>query len=77
MEGAKQNINEPGRIEALLADKGIRVKPFEAKPVFDIFTRFMREDGITSTPTCVIESDGKKEKAIGKADIISALKALR
>jgi thiol:disulfide interchange protein DsbA len=77
VEGAKQNINERGRIEMLLADKGTRIKPFDARPVFDVFGRFLKEDGITSTPTCVIEKNAKKEKVSGKADIINALKGLR
>jgi len=77
MEGAKQNISEPGRIEALLADKGMQIKPLDTKPVFDVFSRSLKEDGITSTPTCVIENSGKKEKVSGKVDIINALKGLR
>jgi hypothetical protein len=77
MDGAIQKITDGGRIEALLASKGIGVKPFETKVVFDIFSRMLKEDGITSTPTCVVENNGKKEKASGKADIINTLKALR
>jgi thiol-disulfide isomerase/thioredoxin len=77
MEGAKQNVKEPAGIEAMLAEKGIRTKPFDTKPVFDLFGKFLKDDGINSTPTCVIERDGKKEKAGGKVDIMNALKALR
>ena len=77
MEAAKQNVSEPGRIEALLAGKGIGLKPFDTKPVFDVFSKSLKDDVITSTPTCVIENFGKKEKVSGKADIINALKGLR
>jgi thiol-disulfide isomerase/thioredoxin len=77
MDGAIQKITEGGRIEALLASKGIGIKPFDTKAVFDIFGRFLKEDGITSTPTCVVENSGRKEKVSGKADIINTLKALR
>jgi hypothetical protein len=45
--------------------------------MFDILGKFLKDDGINSTPTCVIERDGKTEKATGKADIMNALKALR
>lgn len=77
MEAAKQNVKEPAEIEARLAGRGIRTKPFDTKPVFDIFSKLLRDDRIDSTPTCVIERDGKKEKVTGKADIMNALKALR
>jgi thiol-disulfide isomerase/thioredoxin len=77
IESAKQNIGEPARIEAYLADKGIRIKPFNTKPVLDVFNKSLKEDGITSTPTCVIENNGKKEKVTGKVDIINTLEALK
>lgn len=77
IETAKQNIGDPARIEALLTDKGIIVKPFDTKPVFDLYSRALKEDGINSTPTCVIENNGKKEKIVGGANIVGALKNLR
>jgi thiol-disulfide isomerase/thioredoxin len=77
IESAKQNIGDPARIEAFLTARGIKRKPFDVKSVWDVFSRAMKEDGITSTPTCVIESNGKKEKVSGGSDILSALKNLR
>jgi thiol-disulfide isomerase/thioredoxin len=77
IESAKQNIAEPARIEAILSEKGIRFKSFDTKPVFDVYAKSLKDDGINATPTCVIEQDGKKEKVTGKGDIINALKALR
>lgn len=77
IDGADKNISDHSRIEALLAEKGIKVKPFDPKPVFELYGKALKEDEVKSTPTCVVEHNGKKEKATGKADIIKMLKGLK
>jgi hypothetical protein len=77
MEGAKESVTETSRIEALLASKGVPIKPFDTKPVFDAFKKLLTDDGVNSTPTCVIEQGAKTVKTTGEADIINALKALK
>lgn len=76
MEAAEQKIAESAKIEALLSQKGIKIKLFNPKPVFDAFNRALKEDGINSTPTMVVENGGNKEKVGGGADIVKALKRL-
>jgi thiol:disulfide interchange protein DsbA len=76
IEAAKQNIGEPGKIETFLNQKGIKIKPFDPKPVFEFFGKAFKEDGINSTPTIVIERSGSKEKATGGPEILKALKQL-
>lgn len=77
-EAAERNVDDPLQVEALLTKKGIAIKPFDPKPIFDLYTRALTDDRIRSTPACVVEyHDGRKEKATGKADIMKVLKALR
>jgi thiol:disulfide interchange protein DsbA len=77
IDGADKNISDPTRIEALLTEKGIKVKPFDPRPVFELYGKALKEDEVKSTPTCVVERDGKKEKATGKFGIIRLLKSLK
>ena len=77
MDGADKNIGEPAQIERLLADKGIKIKPFDPKPVFELYDKALKDDDVKATPTCVVEQDGKKEKATGKFGIIRLLKSLK
>jgi thiol-disulfide isomerase/thioredoxin len=76
-DGADKNISDPSRIEALLKDKGIKITPFDPRPIFELYGKALKDDGIKSTPTCILEYGGKKEKATGKADIIKSLKRLK
>lgn len=77
-EAAEQNIGDPVRVENLLHQKGMKIKPFDPKYIFDLYTKALNTDGIRSTPTCVVEyHDGRKEKATGRADIVKVLKTLK
>ncbi len=74
IEAAVKGIITPGELESFLAQKGVRYKPFDVKPVFDIFNRYMAEDRITSTPTCVIATGGTVQVFKGAPSILEALK---
>lgn len=74
-DAAKKTI-EKERLENFLREKGIRIKPFDTKPVFAILGDYLKEDDIHKTPTCVIYKGGKKERFEG-SDMIKALEALR
>jgi thiol:disulfide interchange protein DsbA len=76
-EAAKAKINEREKLEAFLLAREIRFKPFEVKPVFNILQGYLREDKISSTPSCVIRNGDKKEVYTGGENIIKALEALR
>ncbi len=75
-EGASKNIRTAGDLEAFLKDKGVKFKEFSTAAVFMSFEKLFREDGINSTPTCVIASFLKKEKLVGGNNIIKGLKGI-
>lgn len=77
IEASNNKIDKAEKLEAFLNSKGIKIKPFDAAPTFNVFVKLLRDDKINATPTCVIEKDGKKETFIGEADIINALKKLK
>ncbi|MDP2755198.1 MAG: thioredoxin domain-containing protein, partial [Nitrospirota bacterium] len=70
---AKQKITDSKKLEAFIQQKGIRFRPFDVKSTFGIFSRYLNEDTIKSTPTCIIENKGKKERFTGN-NIVTALK---
>jgi len=77
IEASNQKIDKPEKLEMFLNTKGIKIKPYDVKPTFDLFGKFLRDDKINATPSCVIERDGKKETFVGGFDIISALQKLK
>ncbi len=72
-----EKITEEAKLEEYLRDKGIKSKPFDIKPVFNFLNNYLKEDKIQSTPTCVIDRDGKTEKYTGGPDIVNALENLK
>lgn len=76
-EGAKDNIFEKEKLEAFLQKEGIQFKPFDAKPVLAMLQNYLREDSITSTPTCVIVENKKKEVFAGVDNIVKALENIK
>lgn len=77
IEATKKKVDSAERIESILKEKGIKLKPFDPKPVFTALTNHLKEDQIDATPSCIIEKDGKKNKYVGAADIINALNQLK
>jgi hypothetical protein len=74
---AKENLTEAEKIEEYLKKKGIKIKQFDVKPVFSVFKNHLEADNINSTPTCVIERNGKKEVFKGGDDILKSLESLK
>jgi hypothetical protein len=72
----KDGASETERVEEYLKKKGIKFAAFDAKPVFVNFERYLREDNVDATPSCVIERGGKKEILKGGDDIAKALESL-
>jgi len=77
IEAAKNMIDGEEKLQSFLKGKKIALKPFDPKPMFDTLSRYLKEDKIQSTPSCVIELDGKTSKHVGGADIINALNQLK
>lgn len=74
---ALKKIKDHSKLEEYLKEKWIRFKPFDAKPVFDIMNGYLKGDRINSTPTCIIENQGKKGQYVGAAEIIKALENIK
>jgi len=74
--GSDRVIDSEG-MEKLYKAKNIPFTVFEAKPVLNRYNQFIQEDKIDTTPTCIIEKYGKKEKVVGKDEIVNALKKLQ
>ncbi len=76
-EAAGQDIHKPELLEAFLGKKNYKLKPFDVKPVFRSFDAQLKEDKITSTPSCVVIGPRGKEVFVGGANIIKALKSIQ
>jgi protein-disulfide isomerase len=76
-DAAKENIAEKDKIEGYLKNKNIKFKSFDEKQLFNIFENHMNGDGINTTPTCVIENNGRKEIFKGGDSILKSLEGLK
>ncbi|MCX5813553.1 MAG: thioredoxin domain-containing protein [Proteobacteria bacterium] len=72
-----EKITEEAKLEEYLRNKGLKLKPFDVKPVFNILNNYLKEDKIQSTPTCIIDQEGKIERYSGGPEITSALDRLK
>jgi hypothetical protein len=72
----KESLSEAERVEEYLKKNGIKFSAFDVKPVFITFERYLREDKVDATPSCVIERGGKKEILKGGDDIAKTLESL-
>jgi thiol:disulfide interchange protein DsbA len=77
IEAAKSMLDSEEKLQTFLKEKKIALKPFAPKPVFNTLSRYLKEDKIDATPSCVIEVDGKTNKHVGASDIINALNQLK
>ena len=75
-EASNEKIAEKEKLEDFIRKKGVKIRPFDASPVFSILSGYLKEDMINATPTCVILKNGKKERFTG-LDIVKALETLR
>jgi thiol-disulfide isomerase/thioredoxin len=75
-EAAKNGIEDKEKLEEFLGRNKVKFKEVDAGPIFTALTALINEDGIRSTPTCVIIRDGKKGVFSGESDITKALDLL-
>ena len=73
---AEGKIAGKEELEAFLTKKGLAFKPVDTAPVFKIFSNYLKEDRINSTPSCVIIGPKGKQTLIGNDDIPKALREL-
>ncbi len=77
IEASNQEIDDPKKLEGFLNKRGIKIRPFDVKPVFDLFTSYLKADKIDSTPSCVIVENGRKQTFVGGSEILKALANLK
>jgi len=76
-EAAGKQIKGKEALEAFLKTKGLDIRPFDKAPDFKIFDKYLKEDRIKSTPTCVIIGPKGKQTLTGKEEITKGLRSLR
>lgn len=74
---ANTQVTTKEQIEDIFKSKKIPYTVFDPKPSFSRYNVLITEDGIRSTPTCVIVKGGKKESYVGGQDILKALTNLQ
>jgi len=76
-EAAGKRVADKNQLVNLLAEKGIGLKPVDLNPVFILWNRYLQEDQIRSTPSCVIIHGEEKKTYVGGLEVIKALEILR
>ncbi len=76
-EAAGKRVVDKKQLVNLLTEKGIALKPVDVNPVFSLWNRYLQEDQIRSTPSCVIVHGGQKAAHVGNLEVIKALEILR
>ncbi|MHB8907729.1 MAG: DsbA family protein [Syntrophales bacterium] len=76
-EAAGLEIKEKEKLEGFLALKGLQIRPVDTAPLFALYSRYIREDRINSTPTVVISGPQGKQTLNSKEQILKGLRNLR
>ena len=76
-EAAGGKIGEKERLEDYLRAHEVKFKECDPRPTFEALSALIKEDKVTSTPTCVIINDGKKAAFTGEVQITNALELLK
>lgn len=76
-EAAEKKIQDKAKLEELLKEKGIDWKPVDVTPAFNFWNRYLKDDSIRSTPSCVVKKGEKKEVVVGSLEILKALENLK
>ena len=76
-EAAGLKIRGKSELEGFLAKKGLEIRPFDTDPVFAMYSKYIKEDRINSTPTVVILGPQGKQILGNKEQILTALRGLR
>ncbi|MCE5264957.1 MAG: thioredoxin domain-containing protein [Deltaproteobacteria bacterium] len=76
-EAAGKRVDGDKAMEAFLKKKGIEIRPADTAAAFRIFSNYLKEDHIDTTPSCVIIGPQGKQTLIGRDDILKGLRSLR
>ncbi|HPL64650.1 MAG: thioredoxin domain-containing protein [Syntrophales bacterium] len=75
-EAAGQNVSNEQALADYLKRGGIRFNPGETRDVFTSYDRYIREDNIHSTPTCVIATRNGKKKYTSRNEITEVIRSI-
>ena len=76
-EAAEKKVSDKNQLVNLLVEKGIGLKPIDLKPVHTLWNRYLQEDQIRSTPSCVIVHGDQKATHVGSLEVIKALEIVK
>lgn len=76
-DAAKMGISGREKLEGYLRGNNVALRPFEYKPVLDLFNGWLKEDRVTSTPTMVVIREGSRESYTGKDEILKGIERLK
>lgn len=76
-EAAKNKIETAEKLEEFLKEKDVRFWRADPAPTLAALSSLITEDGVRSTPTCVVIRDGQKGVFVGDVDIVKALGQLQ
>ena len=76
-DAASIKIITKEKLEEFLAQKGIKYKSFDSKQTFDAMSKYIKDDGVRSTPTVVIDNGSQRQQFIGVDKIVNALELLK
>jgi protein-disulfide isomerase len=76
-DAASIKIITKERLEEFLIQKGVEFKPFDTRPTLNTMSQYIRDDGVKSTPTVVIDNGTQKQPFSGVDNIIKALELLK
>ena len=75
-KAAEKNIRSLPDLEAFLGEGGLKCRYVDSSQAFETFRKYLREDRIDSTPSCVVEGPGGRKKYSGTRNILKALTRL-
>lgn len=73
-EAAEKRIQEKVKLEEFLKEKGVPWKPVDITPAFNFWNRYLKDDNVRSTPSCVVKRGENKEIKVGSLEILNSLK---
>ena len=76
-EAAGKRVVDKNQLVNLLTEKGIGLKPIDLAPVHTLWNRYLQEDQIRSTPSCVIVHGDQKATHAGGLEVIKALEIVK
>ena len=76
-EAAEKKVADKNQLVNLLVEKGIGLKPVDLNPVHTLWNRYLQEDQIRSTPSCVIVHGDQKATHVGSLEVIKALEIVK